>query len=102
MSHKATTFSLARPSKCASPRPQVPIRATFNLLLGASAPNNLVLGRMSPAAPVKAIDFRKWRRFISAVCLRTCAEVKYQAFPPFLARRPIGQGGLCQSYECLQ
>src|ERR1035437_10388299 len=54
----ATTFSLARPSKWASARPHVPRRAMFNLLLGASAPKSLVRGRMSPAAPVKAMDRR--------------------------------------------
>ena len=66
-SHKATTFSLAMPPKWASPRPHVPMRAMFSLLLGASAPKSLVRGRMSPAAPVKAMDLRKWRRFMRRV-----------------------------------
>src|ERR1035437_6633842 len=73
-SHKATTFALARPPKWASPRPHVPRRATFSLLLGAFAPKSRVLGRMSPAAPVKAIDLRKWRRFMGRVWPRSSAS----------------------------
>src|ERR1035441_9440336 len=46
------------------------MRATFNLLLGAFAPKSRVRGRMRPAAPVKAMDLRKLRRFMQRVWLR--------------------------------
>src|ERR1051325_4363821 len=55
------------PAKWASPRPQVPIRAMFSLLLGASAPKSRIRGRMSGAAVERATDLRKWRRFMYAV-----------------------------------
>lgn len=36
----------------------------FNLLPGASAPNNLRRGKIRPAAPPNATDFKNWRRLM--------------------------------------
>src|SRR5580658_2963919 len=66
-SQSATTFCLETTSKCASARPHVPNSAMFNLLLGASAPKSLTRGRISAPAPIRAVDFRNWRRFMERV-----------------------------------